>query len=308
VTCQANTTNVQADINGDGVFSPTSPTDDPLTGFEDWPNLQYSLVALASARGSGSVPIEDEADPETIRESREFMAAMAAPGVVVDKTGPTTAKPGDLLTYTTQIRNQGRGPALQAVLTDTRPNGGTQVEELNAIVVGGLVTRTSNFTVPLNACPGDFTGASAAVTFKDFVSNELTASDSAPLQVLDVAPPTLTVTVSPAILWPPNHKFQDIVVAITVEDNCDPHPTVTLVSVTSNEPETGCLGNGDKGPDIEGAALGTDDRAFSLRSERGTGGQSTGRVYTITYRASDQYGNSKDAVATVTVPTSNSGN
>ena len=80
------------------------------------------------------------------------------------------------------------------------------------------------------------------------------------------------------------------------------------MSVTSNEPESGFLGNGDKGPDIQGAAIGTDDRAFSLRSERGTGGQSTGRVYTITYRATDASGNTKDAVATVTVPTSNSGN
>ena len=157
------------------------------------------------------------------------------------------------------------------------------MEELNAVVVGGLVTRTSNFTVPLNACPGDFTSVSAAVTFKDMVSNQLTATGSAPLEILDVVPPTLTMTVSPTILWPPNHKFQNITATITVTDNCDPNPTVTLVSVTSNEPETGFLGNGDKGPDIEGAAIGTDDRAFSLRSERGTGGQNTGRVYTITY-------------------------
>ena len=236
-TCPAPfTANIQADINGDGATSST-----PLTGFDDWPNLTYSLVFIASG-GSGGVPVEDEAEPETIQESREFMAAMAAPGVVVDKTGPATAKPGDLLTYTTQIRNQGRGPALQVMLTDTRPDGGTQVEDLNAVVVGGLVTRTSNFTVPLNACPGDFTSVSASVAFKDMVSNELAASGSAPLEVLDVAQPTLTVTLSPTTLWPPNHKFQNVTATITVTDNCDPHPTVTLVSITSNEPETGFLG------------------------------------------------------------------
>jgi uncharacterized repeat protein (TIGR01451 family) len=293
-----NTTNVQEDINGDGRL-------DILTGFDDWKNLAFSLVAIASG-GGGSLPVEDEADPETIRESREFMGTLLAPGVVVDKTGPATAKPGDLLTYTTQIRNQGHGPALQAVFTDTRPNGGTQVENLGAVVIGGLVTRTSNFTVPLTACPGDFTSASAAVTFKDFVSNQLTASDSAPLEILDVAPPTLAVTVSPAILWSPNHDFRNITATITVTDNCDPNPTVTLVSVVSNEPETGFLGTGDKGPDVQGAAVGTDDRAFSVRAERGTGGQSTGRVYTITYRATDRSGNTRDVMATVTVPTSSS--
>lgn len=291
-----NTANVQADINGDGGALPI-----PLTGFNDWNNLQYSLTAIANAGSSGSLPVEDEADPETLRESREFMGALLAPGIVVAKTGPITARPGDLLTYTTQIHNQGRGPALTVVLTDTRPDGGAQIEDLGSIVVGGIVTRTSNFTVPLDACPGDFTSAGAAVTFKDFVSNELAASDVASLQILDVAPPTLTVTVSPTILWPPNHKFQDITATITVEDNCDPQPAVTLVSVVSNEPETGFLGKGDEGPDIQGVNVGTDDRSFSLRSERGTGHR-TGRVYTITYRATDKFGNASETTNTVTVP------
>ena len=76
------------------------------------------------------------------------------------------------------------------------------------------------------------------------------------------------------------------------------------VSITSNEPATGFLGNGDQGPDIQGAAFGTDDRSFSLRSERGTGGQNTGRVYTIKYRVTDASGNFTDATATVKVPTS----
>ncbi|HET7144092.1 MAG TPA: hypothetical protein VFI68_08750, partial [Anaerolineales bacterium] len=61
------------------------------------------------------------------------------------------------------------------------------------------------------------------------------------------------------------------------------------------------------GPDILGAAFGTDDRLFSLRSERGSGGQNTGRVYTITYRATDNSGNNTEATATVKVPTSSSG-
>jgi hypothetical protein len=52
--------------------------------------------------------------------------------------------------------------------------------------------------------------------------------------------------------------------------------------------------------------LGTDDRAFALRAERGTGQGSTGRVYTITYRATDTSGNASDATATVTVPTDES--
>jgi hypothetical protein len=54
--------------------------------------------------------VEDEADPDTIRQSREFMSTMLAPGIVVTKTGPATARPGDVVNYTIQISNQGPGP------------------------------------------------------------------------------------------------------------------------------------------------------------------------------------------------------
>ena len=89
---------------------------------------------------------------------------------------------------------------------------------------------------------------------------------------------------------------------IVVKDNCDPNPTIVLVSVTSSEPETGYIGTGDQGPDIAGADIGTDDRSFFLRAERSTTGHSTGRIYTITYRATDASGNVSEATATITVP------
>jgi hypothetical protein len=181
------------------------------------------------------------------------------------------------------------------------------VGELGAVVGGSQTTRTSSFTVPANACPGDDNRAAAALAFKDFVGNQLTTSRSAPLQILDVAAPTLTVSLSPSVLWPPDHKFQDVTAIITIQDNCDPHPTVTLVSITSSEPATGVLSNGDQGPDIQGGNIGTDDREFSLRSERDTGHGNTGRVYTITYRTTDRSGNSSDVKSIVTVPASNSG-
>ncbi|MFN0139655.1 MAG: VWA domain-containing protein, partial [Pyrinomonadaceae bacterium] len=75
-----------------------------------------------------------------------------------------------------------------------------------------------------------------------------------------------------------------------------------LVSITANEPVNG-KGDGNTESDIEDAEFGTDDRQFSLRAERsGTG---SGRVYTITYRATDAAGNSALATATVIVPHDN---
>jgi uncharacterized repeat protein (TIGR01451 family) len=301
-----NTTAPRDDEQATAVGStPSQP--DSLSGFEDWNSLRYSLLDVARAGGSLGAPNQDEPDPETRAEARAYLGALLAPGVQVGIAGPATAQPGDVLTYTVEIRNQGAGPALQAVLTQTLPDGGTQVSDIGAVIAGGVAAGSSTFTVPADACPGDFTAASASVVFKDFVGSQFSAAHSTPLEILDVAAPALSVSATPAILWEPNHKFQNITVTVAVQDNCDANPAITLVSVTSNEPATGFLGSGDKGPDIQGAAVGTDDRSFSVRAERGTGNGSTGRVYTIIYRATDQFGNASEATATVTVPTDVSG-
>ncbi|HKA04801.1 MAG TPA: HYR domain-containing protein, partial [Acidimicrobiales bacterium] len=87
------------------------------------------------------------------------------------------------------------------------------------------------------------------------------------VKVADTTPPDLTVQLSPTVLWPPDHKLVTITATITVSDTCDPHPTIRLVSITSNEPDNG-LGDGDQPDDIQ-AVFDTDDRVFLLRSERG---------------------------------------
>jgi len=114
------------------------------------------------------------------------------------------------------------------------------------------------------------------------------------ITVVDTTPPTISVSVSPDVLWPPNHKMVEITATVTVGDVCDSEPTVVLTSIESNEPDNG------KGNDIEGAEFGTEDYTFLLQAERdGSGG---GRIYTITYTATDASGNSDIGSATVTVP------
>jgi len=110
----------------------------------------------------------------------------------------------------------------------------------------------------------------------------------------DTTPPTLSVSLSPAVIWPPNHKMAVITATINVSDDTDPHPIVRLVSITCNEPI-------DPATDIAGATFGTDDRQFSVRSER-TGQRKEGRVYTVTYSATDVAGNGSTATATVHIP------
>ena len=98
---------------------------------------------------------------------------------------------------------------------------------------------------------------------------------------------------TPDELWPPNHKYRDVEATVSVID-ADPNATVTLLSVTSNEPDS--VNKGDKPNDI----VIVDDFNFRLRAERLGGGD--GRVYTITYEVTDSCGNSTIESATVSVP------
>lgn len=128
--------------------------------------------------------------------------------------------------------------------------------------------------------------------------NAYRTSDHDPVVVgldLDATPPALDVTVSPNLLWPPNHKYVTVKATVTVSDNVDPNPVWKLLSVTSNEPDNG-LGDGDTPDDI----VIVNDTTIKLRAERS--GAGTGRVYTITYQATDAHGNTTVTSVTVTVP------
>jgi hypothetical protein len=122
-----------------------------------------------------------------------------------------------------------------------------------------------------------------------------TGTDTVVVTAVDTTPPEISVTVTPNILWPPNHKYADVEVTVTAFDVVDPSPTVTFVSMTSNEPENG-KGDGNTSNDM----MKTGDFAFKLRAERsGTG---SGRVYTITYKATDASGNYAMGSVTIEVP------
>jgi uncharacterized repeat protein (TIGR01451 family) len=206
--------------------------------------------------------------------------------------------PGETVTWTTDLRNVGNGPALDVVLTDTAPGGSVLVYDLGIQVAGSAVTRTTQYSVPADACPMDLV-STAQVEYQDLAGEEFAKTAKAVTKVLDIVPPKLTLALSQTRLWPPDHKLITINASISVTDNCDPNPRVRLVSVTSNEPDNG-LGDGDTANDVQGAALGTDDRTFQLRAERS--GRGTGRVYTVTYEASDASGNTTTQQQTVTVP------
>ena len=119
----------------------------------------------------------------------------------------------------------------------------------------------------------------------------------------DITPPTLTVKLSPSTLTPADHTLRTISAQIVVHDDHDPHPQVRLVSITSNEPDS--LGLPDLPHDIQGAEYGTGDKDFQLRAERGT--SVNGRIYSVTYEATDAAGNVTPWTTTVLVPVNGRG-
>jgi len=146
---------------------------------------------------------------------------------------------------------------------------------------------------------GDTESTTRTWTAEDECGN--TSSCVQTLTVVDTTPPTIDVSVTPDILWPANHKMLDIIATVTENDSSDQAPSIVLTSVVSNEPDD-AKGNGDGNTvnDIQGADVGTEDYAFSLRAEAAGGGD--GRIYTITYTVTDTCGNSATAIVTVIVP------
>jgi hypothetical protein len=121
--------------------------------------------------------------------------------------------------------------------------------------------------------------------------------------IVDTTPPVInSVVATPNSLWPPNHKYVPISVAVTATDICDAAPTCKIVSVTSNEPING-PGSGNTSPDWilsnPGPKTSPAKLGVQLRAERAGGG--SGRIYTIGVECKDGSGNTTPASTIVTV-------
>ncbi len=179
---------------------------------------------------------------------------------------------------------QGNNFTLGPVEFDAQQTSGTLVDVTGSVLVSDVSQSPAVLML-------EVTGADAC-GIKDI--------DTTLVQVVDNTPPSIDVTLSPTSLWAPNHTMQPIVATVQVTDNC-PGVSFALTSVISNEPDNG-LGDGDTIDDIQDAALGTPDTEISLRAERQ--GSGDGRIYTVTYTATDASNNGDQAVAVVVVPKS----
>lgn len=119
--------------------------------------------------------------------------------------------------------------------------------------------------------------------------------------VQDTSPPSVAVSASPSLLWPPDHRMVPVALAPLAEDLCDPAPSVVLDSAASSEPDDAPgLGDGATTADVQAQGPGGPDLAIALRAERDARG--AGRTYTLVVTATDASGNESAAGATVLIP------
>ncbi len=131
-------------------------------------------------------------------------------------------------------------------------------------------------------------GGSHSVSLQVTDREGAVATDALTVSVASGAPADLRIDLSPTRLWPPNHKMVPVTATPSVS-TCGPPPLYTLLAVTSSEPDD-APGNSDGKTtgDIQGASIGQSDFSVSLRAERDAHGP--GRIYEITYRASNAAG------------------
>jgi uncharacterized repeat protein (TIGR01451 family) len=238
----------------------------------------------------------------------------------ITKTAAATVLSGGNLTYTLSAKNNGSDPdhntASGVTITDTLPAGTTFVSSTApagwtcttpAVGSGGTLSctkstmaaaETATFSLVVNVACATPNGTTISNTAKIAASSpsdpDTSNNTSTATTTVSNPPPTITgVSVNVPRLWPPNHKMTDITVDYAVSDNCG--AVNTSLSVTSNE---ALNGTGDGNTSIDWIVV--DAHHVQLRAERDGGG--TGRIYTITIKATDSAGNTSTQTVTVAVP------
>ncbi|MDI1251038.1 MAG: HYR domain-containing protein, partial [Lacunisphaera sp.] len=220
-------------------------------------------------------------------------AAAASFSVTVqDTTAPVITPPANIIAEATS--------AAGAPVSFTVPVAADLVS--GSVTVGASPASGSTFalgttTVALGA--GDAAGNAAAAAFT--------------VTVVDTTAPVIqSLTATPGVLWPPNHKLVAVTLTALVSDVADPAPRTRIVSVSSLELPKSSRHDDCDDDDEHDAKIRhsrndpdwviTGDLTLQLRAERA--GKGGGRVYTITVESKDAAGNVSTGTVTVTVPKS----
>ncbi len=321
---------VNFSVGGTAVFGP-SPDDYTQTGATTYTTTSGS-VTFAPGSPTATVTVDPEVD--LIAEADETVVITLTAGASYNAVSPnsatgtilnddtlvsvvvapsSTAEGGANLVYTFSRT----GPTTSALAVnfsvggtasfpgDYTQSGATTFTPPTATVTFGAGSSTATVTVtPLTDCivegneTVDFTvqpGAGYGVGSPSAASGTITNTP-------DSTAPTITLIPNVNMtLWPPNHQYESIAVTdfvASASDDCDPSVNVNsvyIVKITSDEPENG----GGDGNTLNDIVIGASCKTAQLRAERA--GNADGRVYNITFKASDSAGNFTTATTSVTV-------
>ena len=190
--CQPpNNTNVTANINSDtsadannnGVQDPGEPPIfSTLNGFQDWGALVYNMRTVFDYATAGE-PTDQEPDPQSIESARVAATKTMGAKLKLTKTGPANAFPGDTLSYSIALENKGangsHGPALNVVITDTKPDATTQTLSIGMLALGSTSNNTLPYTVPCTTVDGTILKNTAQAHGVDLLNNPIDETSSA---------------------------------------------------------------------------------------------------------------------------------
>lgn len=233
--------------------------------------------AGAPAAGAGDQFMETDSDGPTL----VYQDVTTAPGLTYRLDFIYSARPG-----TPAVQNRFQVTAGPASATIGPLTSGAQTNWLPyslSFVATSSTTRVSFLDLSPEEPAG---GLGSYIDKVTLVSNN--------------PPDCRAVTASPAKLWPPNHRLERITLSGATDPDGDA-VTITITGVKQDEPVDG-TGDGHTAPD---AAATSASNRVQVRAERS--GNRDGRVYVISYTATDSDGNACTGSETVAVPHSQNG-
>jgi uncharacterized repeat protein (TIGR01451 family) len=244
------------DTNGNGRQDAGEPPvfTSQMTGFNDWNAIVYNFRTVFDFTTAGETT-PDEPDSKTLDAVREAEEEQMRPRLAVTKTGPGSARPGDTLSYAVTVTNLladfARGPAINVVLSDTKPDASIETSAIGTLKLESSSTYNLSYAVPCSTADGAVLTNTAKVDGTDLLRNPVTSSSSvqttihAPVLSLSMAA-TGSVNAGEAITYTLTYEnagagaASNVVVATTLpadvyysralDTGAGPHPT----SVTAN--------------------------------------------------------------------------
>ncbi len=165
-----------------------------------------------------------------------------------------------------------------------------------ASFIGGDSAGSYTLNVVDNAAGDIGTFVSWSLIFTAPAAGGTPCEDAGHDCITNEAPDCSAAFASSGELWPPFHAYHDITVEGVTDPDGDP-VTITITGIFQDEP-VNSMGMGDGNTCPDGTGVGTS--IASVRAERN--GRGDGRVYHISYTASDGQGGECDGTVTVCVP------